>query len=122
MLLPFKKAMMLLRNWQKERSWVYVQASLEGKDKEYLFWGQLLRVSEKEVCFAGSDVVLPILLTDCTFEHIGASQIPQIVLKRFKETDCCVFMRFGSGSALLYGRETRIGFVNSFQPKAEICA
>ncbi|HEY6351449.1 MAG TPA: hypothetical protein VI636_18760 [Candidatus Angelobacter sp.] len=122
MLLPFNKAMTLLHNWRQEHSWMYVQANLEGTDKEYLFWGQLLRVSEKEICFAGDGIALPILLTNCTFEHIGANHIPQIILKRFKETDCCVFIRFGNGSVLLYGRETRVGFVNTFQPRAEIRA
>lgn len=108
MLLSFKQAMMLFRKWHRDYSWIYVQARLDDKDIEYLFWGQLLRVSEREVCFAGIDVVLPIAVTGCTFEHINASRIPQIVLQRFRETDCCVFMRFGNGSALLYGRETMV--------------
>lgn len=119
MLLPFPQAMALLRNWHEDRSWVYVQASLDSSQEEYVFWAQLLRVSDSEVCFAGDGVVLPILLTNCVFDHVSANHIPNIIRQRFKETDCCIFMRCKNGSALLYGRETRVGFVNTFRPGSE---
>lgn len=38
MLLSFKQAMMLFRKWHRDYSWIYVQARLDDKDIEYLFW------------------------------------------------------------------------------------
>jgi hypothetical protein len=117
MSLPFAQALTLLQQWHDDHSWVYVQGSLKASSEEQLFWAQITQISQTEVCFAGDDNVLRIPLAECTFEHVGSNHIPRIVLKRFKETDCCLFIRFHNGSALLYGRQSRVGFVNTFRPR-----
>ena len=112
------RATALLKAWYEDSSWIYVQTCSEISDEEYQFWGQVSRISESEVTFAGEDAVQLIPLQDCAFEQIGIQDIPEIVRKRFRDTDCCLFMRFKNGSALLYGRKARVGFVNGFRPRS----
>jgi hypothetical protein len=108
-------AIALFRNWHNDGSWIYTQAR-RGSFGEHQFWAQVARVSHKEVCFAGKDTSLSIPLANCTFEHIGLDQIPEIVLQRFKEADCCLVMRFEGGAALIYGCRWQGRLVEGAEP------
>lgn len=95
-------AIALLKNWHDDGSWIYVQARSKNSG-EHQSWVQVSQISDKEVCFAGEDTLLPVSFDHCNFEHIGPDEIPDIVRQRFKETNNCLFMRFDGGAALIYG-------------------
>lgn len=115
MTFPASEAIALLRSWHEDGSWIYVQASFKNSGEQQS-WAQVAQVSETEVFFAGEDGFLPVSVTNCSFEHIGLDHLPEIVRKRFREADCCLFMRFDGGSALIYGSQWSAGLMNRPMP------
>ncbi|HLJ26427.1 MAG TPA: hypothetical protein VKY85_06940 [Candidatus Angelobacter sp.] len=112
------EAITLLKAWYEDSSWIYMQTCSGISDDEQQFWGQVQSISDAEVRLAGEDIALLIPLEDSVFEHVSAQDIPEIVRARFKDTDCCLFIRSERGAALLYGRKSRVGFVNTFRPRS----
>lgn len=103
MMFATNDAIALFQSWHDDGSWIYVQSCSQNSG-EHQSWAQVARISEREVCFAGEDTLLPVSFNHCKFEHIGPDGIPNIVLQRFRQTNSCLFMRFDGGSALIYGR------------------
>lgn len=103
---PTSEAIELLRNWHEDGSWIYMQARSQS-GSEHQSWAQVSRISDEEVFFSAEDTLLPVSFAECEFEHIGPEEIPEIVLQRFQETDCCLFLRFDGGAALIYGGKGR---------------
>jgi hypothetical protein len=126
MILGAPDGVALLKMWEEAGSWVYIQTNSLAYGEQQ-FWGRVARVSERRVCFAGEKAWIPVRLTDCIFEHIASDEIPELLRERFKDADCCLFMRFATGAALVYGKQSRMGFCESIlqgQPplRAELIA
>jgi hypothetical protein len=103
---PSTQAIAALKAWHEDSRSIYVQVASKTLG-EHQFWGRVAWISQTEVGFAGEGIFVPVPLSNCTYDYVGPDQIPEVVRKRFQETDCCLFMRFDRGSALLYGQQRR---------------
>jgi hypothetical protein len=104
---PSTQAIAALKAWHKDSRNVYVHVDSKTLGA-HQFWGRVAWISQTEVGFAGDRNFVPVPLTNCKFHYIGPDQIPESVRTCFKETDCCLFIRFERGSALLYGKQPKI--------------